>query len=143
MPYPYEDNDEEYNEPFDYDYYGPNSDFHHGGYGGHGFDDIPEGLPPFHVPEEPEQKLHDWKRDDPNGYDKIMQVLVRVCLKKNIRLLKKFGESPGAEKLMQALEADIDAGNCKLMNAPVHGTMCTCVYDFDPCTGGYLFSQDN
>ena len=156
MSYPYEDNDEEdygdedcsdcnnfNNDSFDYDFYGPNSSFHQGGYGGNGFDDLPEGQPPWYTPEEPKQKLHDWERDDPKGYDQIMYILTSFCLKRNIRIMRKYGESPGAEKLLQALEADIDVGNCKLMNAPIDGIMRTCVYDFDPYSGKYILSQDN
>jgi len=138
--------DEDYgHDPYDYDYYGPNSEFHSSGFHGYGFDDMGDQGEPqeTHSPEEPEYKLSDWKRDDPDNYAKIMQVLIDFSLNRNKRMLRKCGESAGPEKLLQVLEADLNAGHCKLMNASIEGVVRTCVYDFDPYTGKYNLSEDN
>ena len=144
MPYPYEDNEDYEDEPFDYDYYGPNSSEGWScGYHGEGFDNIPDGQSPMHYPEEPDYKLADWEREDHNNYLKIMSVLCDIALKRNKRILRTAGESAGAEKYMQAIEADLDAGNSKLMNAQIEGKFKTCLYDFNPYTGCYDISVDN
>lgn len=135
--------DEDYgHDPYDYDYYGPNSDFHHSGYHGYGFPENDQSSSPL-CPSEPEYKLADWKRDDPDNYDKIMAVLVAWALRRNKRLLKSYGESAGPEKIMQACEADLDAGWCKLMNASIEGIVRTCVYEFNDSNGQYDLSEDN
>lgn len=139
----YEEDDHEEDEPYDYDYYGPNSDFHNSGFGGHGFDDIPDGKSPMHYPEEPEYKLADWERDDHESYIKIMEVLCQIALNRNMKMMKFNGESAGAEKYLQCIEADLDAGNSKLMNANIKGKFKTCIYDFNPYNGKYELSIDN
>ena len=144
MSYPYEDNEDYEPDPFDYEWYGPNSDYNQSGFHGHGFDDHGfDDQPNYHNPKEPEQKLADWERDDPKSYAIIMKILTNIALNRNKRMLRKFGESAGAEKHMQAIEADLDAGNCQLMNTNVNGVMRTCLYDFDPYTGQYAYSEDN
>ena len=147
MPYPYED-DEYDDEPFDYDYLGPNSaDGWSSGFGGSGFDDMDGdqgvGESSMHYPEEPDYKLADWERDDHDNYLKIMSVLCQVALNRNMRMMKCMGESAGAEKHLQAIEADLNTGNCKLMNAPIKGKIRTCLYDFNPYSGTYEISVDN
>lgn len=143
MGCPYEDDDYNEDEPYDYDYYGPNSDFHHSGFGGHGFDDLPEGTSPTYSPEEPEYKLDDWKREDLKNYNVIMGVLCRIALNRNKRMMRINRESAGAEKHLQCIEADLDAGHCKLMNTQMNGIFRTCLFDFNPYNGKYELSLDN
>jgi len=134
-------------DPFDYDYLGPNSDgFNHSGFGGHGFDsDGEESDTPnkYFEPDEPDFKLADWKREDEANYDKIMECLFHISLNRNKRILRKHGESAGVEKIMQCIEADLDAGHCKLMNCNLEGKIRTCLHDFDPYTGHYVMAEDN
>ena len=164
--------DEDYGpDPFDYEWYGPNNDFNQSGFGGHGFDnpddkpwdnsmshneddfeynhghgfDEPETSLPYNPiePTAPEYKLADWKRDDPDNYDKIMRVLSDWSIKRSKRLTKKYGECGGPEYIMEICEADLDDGWNRLMNASVNGVVRTCVYEFNDVTGQYDLSEDN
>lgn len=116
-------------------------------YGGFGFDSDSDfdfdklGEPCS--PEEPEQKLEDFKRDDPKNYDKIVQIICYLAVNRNKRVLKMFGSSAGVERYMHMIEEDIDAGFCKLMNTPINGKLRTCLFEFDSFTGQYTLSVDN
>lgn len=150
MSYDHHDNfsggeDEDYGpDPFDYEWYGPNNDFNQNGFGGHGFDNPETSLPYNPIePTAPDYKLADWKRDDPDNYDKIMRVLSDWSIKRSKRLTKKYGECAGPEYIMEICESDLDDGWNKLMNASIDGVVRTCVYEFNDVTGQYDLSEDN
>ena len=143
---------EDYDDPFDYDYYGPNSS----GFGGHGFDDMPNPdddpddfshAEPF-VPDKPERSLSQIHADDPDLYEQLNSCIFFFAGNRHKRLLRIKGESAGWEKHFEAIEEDINSGYLKLENAHIDlgdGTTVfrLCLLEFDSLNNRYELSIDN
>lgn len=141
--------DYEGHDPYDYDYYGPNSE-HHGGFGGHGFnpDDDPEKFPDDEcfTPKRAERSLERIREESPKLYEELNACIFFFSKNRYHRLRKKGVPTPW-EKVMEGMEADIDAGYLLLANATVvvgnQEVLRLCLFEFNPFTGEYDLSIDS